>query len=79
MGHDVTIFTLNEGTLPIRDVWSGVDVHRPLLVNIIEAFPQLTIEDIRKKNMRMVGYYGIGFAVVLLFVISGKYLMGLFS
>jgi glycogen(starch) synthase len=49
MGHDVTVFTLNAGGLTTRDVWSGVEVHRPLLVNIIEAFPNFMIEDIRKR------------------------------
>jgi glycogen(starch) synthase len=49
MGHDVTVFTLNAGDLAIRDVWSGVEVHRPLLVNIIEAFPNFMIEDIKKR------------------------------
>lgn len=67
MGHDVTVFTLNEGSLPTRDVWSGVDVHRPLLVNIIEAFPQSTVEDIRKR------YHNVGFlAHILCYNISSS-------
>jgi len=67
MGHDVTIFTLNEGSLPTRDVWSGVDVHRPLLVNIIEAFPQLMVEDIKKR------YHNLNFlAHILCYNISSS-------
>jgi glycogen(starch) synthase len=67
MGHDVTVFTLNEGFLPTRDVWSGVDVHRPLLVDIIEAFPQSTVEDIRKR------YHNVGFlAHILCYNISSS-------
>lgn len=67
MGHDVTIFTLNEGLLPTRDVWSGVDVHRPLLVNIIEAFPQRMVEDIKKR------YHNVNFlAHILCYNISSS-------
>lgn len=67
MGHDVTIFTLNEGSLPTRDVWSGVDVHRPLLVNIIEAFPQRMVEDVKKR------YHNVNFlAYILCYNISSS-------
>jgi glycogen(starch) synthase len=67
MGHDVTIFTLNEGSLPTRDVWFGVDVHRPLLVNIIEAFPQFMVEDIKKR------YHNVNFlAHILCYNISSS-------
>lgn len=60
MGHDVTIFTLNDGALPTCDVWSGVDVHRPQLVNIIEAFPQFMVEDIKKR------YHNVNFLAHIL-------------
>lgn len=48
MGHDVTVFTLNKGDLPTRDVWSGVEVHRPLTVDISGSLPRLILEDLRK-------------------------------
>jgi len=33
MGHDVTVFSLNPGNLPTREVVKGVEVHRPLLLD----------------------------------------------
>ena len=31
MGHEVSVFTLNRGRFPTREVLDGVDVHRPLI------------------------------------------------
>ena len=31
LGHDVTLFALNEGNLPTREVVRGVEVHRPII------------------------------------------------
>jgi glycogen synthase len=31
MGHEVSVFTLNRGRFPTREVIDGVDVHRPLI------------------------------------------------
>lgn len=50
MGHDVTVFTLNGGKIPERDVWSGVEVYRPHTVDILNALPAFVIEDIRKRG-----------------------------
>lgn len=50
MGHDVTVFTLNDGNLSTRDVWSGVEVHRPLIVDLLDAFPNFIMEDIKKRG-----------------------------
>ncbi len=70
MGHGVTVFTLNGGDLSTREVRSGVEVHRPLLVNIIEAFPNLMIEDIRKK------YHDLNFlANILCYNISSSLIL----
>ncbi len=70
MGHDVTVFTLNGGGLTTRDVWSGVEVHRPLLVNIIEAFPNFMIEDIKKR------YHNLDFlANILCYNISSSLIL----
>lgn len=48
MGHDVTVFTMNDGSLPIRDVWQGVEVHRPIVTDISETFPSLLPSDVRR-------------------------------
>ncbi len=50
LGHDVTVFTMNNGSLLTRDVWSGVEVHRPETVNITEALPTQIVEDLKKRG-----------------------------
>ncbi len=32
-GHDISVFTLNDGTLKTREVINGIDVNRPMLVD----------------------------------------------
>jgi len=48
MGHDVTVFTMNDSTLLTREAWHGVEIHRPMLVEISEILPALVAEDLRK-------------------------------
>lgn len=57
MGQDVTIFTLNEGNLPTRDIWNGVEVHRPEVVSLQDAIPNILVDDIRKHGIDA-GFYG---------------------
>ena len=40
-GHDITVFTMNDGTLKTRENVNGVDVNRPLLVNGSTILPEL--------------------------------------
>ena len=49
-GHDVTVFTMNDdgGTLPTREIWRGIEVHRPLHLDISDSLPDVIAEDIRK-------------------------------
>ena len=48
MGHDVTVFTMNNGTSLTREIWRGVEIHRPMLVEISDILPALVHEDLRK-------------------------------
>jgi len=48
MGHDVTVFTMNNGTSLTRETWRGVEIHRPMLVEISDILPALVAEDLRK-------------------------------
>ena len=50
MDHDVTVFTMNddEGTLPTREIWRGIEVHRPLHIDVSDTLPDVIAEDIRK-------------------------------
>ena len=50
MDHDVTVFTMNddEGSLPTREIWRGIEIHRPLHIDISDSLPDVISEDIRK-------------------------------
>src|SRR4030042_5549092 len=50
MDHDVTVFTMNddEGTLPTREIWRGIEIHRPLHIDISDSLPDVISEDIKK-------------------------------
>ncbi len=48
IGHDVTVFTLNLGNLPTREVIKGVEVHRPLVADATNIFPLLVTDDLRR-------------------------------
>lgn len=47
-GHEVTIFTINPGDLKTHEVMDGVLVHRPLLVDASDVFPNVVAEDLRR-------------------------------
>ena len=48
--HDVTVFTMNddEGTLPTREIWRGIEIHRPLHIDISDSLPDVIADDIKK-------------------------------
>lgn len=48
LGHDVTVFTLNPGNLKTREVWKGVEVHRPLIADASNVFPFIVTEDLKR-------------------------------
>jgi len=48
LGHDVTVFTLNPGNLPTREIVKGVEVHRPLIADASNVFPVFVTEDLRR-------------------------------
>jgi len=49
-GHDVSVFTMNDdkGTLPTREMWRGIEIHRPLHIDIADSLPHIMAEDIKK-------------------------------
>ena len=50
-GHDVSVFTMNDGTLKTREVLNGVDVNRPMLVDGSNILPHvLSMEDPRRSG-----------------------------
>ncbi|MGQ9530449.1 MAG: glycosyltransferase family 4 protein [Candidatus Bathycorpusculaceae bacterium] len=50
MDHDVTVFTMNddEGSLPTREIWRGIEIHRPLHIDISDSLPDVLAEDVKK-------------------------------
>jgi glycogen(starch) synthase len=59
MDHDVTVFTMNddEGSLPTREIWRGIEVHRPLHIDVSDSLPDVIAEDIKKwgRGINMFG------------------------
>ena len=49
--NDVTVFTMNDdaGSLPTRVIWRGIEIHRPLQIDISDSLPEVVAEDIRKS------------------------------
>jgi len=48
-GHDVVVFTMNQGgVLKTREVIGGVEVHRPIGVDATNVFPLLVNEELRQ-------------------------------
>jgi len=48
LGHDVTVFTLNPGDLNTREIFKGVEVHRPLIADASNVFPMFVADDLRR-------------------------------
>lgn len=48
LGHEVTVFTLNEGNLKTLEKWNGIEIHRPMLVDSSAVFPLFIREDLKR-------------------------------
>ena len=48
LGHDVSVFTLNEGDLKVAELMEGVDVQRPLIVDASNVFPVFVVDDLKR-------------------------------
>ena len=48
LGHDVTVFTLNPGNLKTREVFKGVEIHRPMIADASNVFPMFVTEDLKR-------------------------------
>lgn len=47
-GHDVTVFTFNYGKLKTHELYKGVEVHRPEIIDMTDIFPSVVSEDIAR-------------------------------
>uniref|UniRef100_A0A7J3UXS8 Glycosyltransferase family 1 protein n=1 Tax=Candidatus Methanosuratincola petrocarbonis (ex Vanwonterghem et al. 2016) TaxID=1867261 RepID=A0A7J3UXS8_9CREN len=50
LGHEVTAFTMNDGTLKTREVIEGVEVHRPKLIDFSDTLPEFESEEMRRSG-----------------------------
>lgn len=49
MGNDVTVYTLNrDNKYPTRDLWKGIEVHRPMIVNFTHAFNSFAGDELKR-------------------------------
>jgi glycogen synthase len=48
LGHDVSVFTLNNGSLKTREIIKGVEVHRPQIADASNVWPFVVADDLKK-------------------------------
>lgn len=50
MDNDVTVFTMNDdvGSLPTREIWRGIEIHRPLHIDVSDSLPDMMADDVKK-------------------------------
>jgi len=60
MGHDVTVFSMHIRDAPTRDVYKGVEVHRPIVenINISLLLPMFIPEEVRRWSKSGQKYFG---------------------
>lgn len=60
MGHDVTVFSMHTKEAPTRDVYRGVEVHRPIVenMNVGLLLPMFIPEEIRRWSEDGQRYFG---------------------
>ncbi|MCK4933551.1 glycosyltransferase family 4 protein [Candidatus Bathyarchaeota archaeon] len=48
--NDVSVFTMNDdkGELPTRELWRGIEIHRPLHIDVSDSLPDVIAEDVRR-------------------------------
>lgn len=48
--NDVSVFTMNDdkGDLPTRELWRGIEIHRPLHIDVSDSLPDVVAEDVRR-------------------------------
>jgi glycogen(starch) synthase len=60
LGHEVTVFTLNDGTLETEEIIGGVEIYRPMIINIPKGvIESLLPQDIQHWGMPDVVLYNI--------------------
>lgn len=57
LGTDVTVLTMNRGDLKKREIWQGIDVHRPIIVNTEDFFGTIISEEVREWGGRGIEFF----------------------
>ena len=57
MGHSVTVFSLNPGDAITRDLYEGVEVHRPVVADALELLPIIVPEDVKRWPLSSQNYF----------------------
>lgn len=52
-GHDVIVFTLNPGDLPTHELWRGIMIHRPLIIDATKILSTFVAEDLRSWGVNL--------------------------
>ena len=60
IGHDVTVFSMNTGEASTRDVYKGIEVHRPIVerMNIRGLLPMFIPQEVRRWSESGQKYFG---------------------
>ncbi|MDI6883869.1 MAG: glycosyltransferase family 4 protein [Hadesarchaea archaeon] len=66
MGHSVTVFSKNPGDAITRDLYEGVEVHRPLVADVIDLLPLIVPEDVKRWPVASQNYFADVFMYNLL-------------
>jgi glycogen synthase len=55
IGHDVSVFALNNNGLKTREIMRGVEVHRPQIADATNVWPFFVVDDLKKwgTNIRL--------------------------
>lgn len=59
LGHEVTVFTINDGSLPTHEEIDGIEVYRPNIIRDGPVFPLLMREDLRSWGSNIELFEGI--------------------
>lgn len=56
LDNDITVFTMNDdtGSLPTRELWRGIEIHRPVHIDISDSLPDVIAADIKKWERGMI-------------------------
>jgi glycosyltransferase involved in cell wall biosynthesis len=66
MGHSITVFSKNPGDAITSDLYEGVEVHRPLVVDVVEMLPLIVPEDVKRWPVDAQNYFAEVFMYNLL-------------